>query len=80
MIQSGGGKHSKQSHFLTYLVGGSIPVFTVLAPYLDVSTAAIIVYVVVVGLIFGAMLMWDNANRHSKGDDWWNDDHCSGWR
>lgn len=80
MLQPDNNKHPRRHNFWTYLVGGSIPVFTILAPYLGVSTAAIIVYVIVVGLIFGTMLMWDNANEHATGHDWWDDDHSSGWR
>lgn len=80
MIRSNGSKNPHRTNYLTYLVGGSIPVFSVLAPSLGVTTAGIVVYVIVVGLLFGTMLMWDNATTHATGDDWWDDDHCSGWR
>jgi len=72
-------KKEKSSFFLT-IVGGSIPVVILLSNYYAISIEVIIIFITIASLIFGSMIMWNNANAHAMGDEWWQDDRCSGWR
>ena len=62
------------------LLGGSIAVGVILGLFVGMSQAAIVALIVVGSMIFGAMALWRHANARATGDEWWQDDHCSGWR
>lgn len=73
-------KSKRTDQFLLTLVAGMIPVTIVLGNYFDMSVAAIVTIVMVASLIFGWLLMWIHANQHATGQEWWQDNDCSGWR
>lgn len=62
------------------LIAGSIPVAVLLGSYFKLSETAIVIYVVIAALILGSMLLWSHANNRPTGEEWWQDDSCSGWR
>ncbi len=72
-------KKEKFTFFLT-IVGGSIPVVILLSTYYAIPAEVIITFITIASLIFGSMIIWNNANAHATGDEWWQDDRCSGWR
>lgn len=72
--------NKRKSFPFLILVGGSIPVVTILTSYYGITQDFIIIFVVIVGLVFGSMVLWNHANAHATGNEWWQDDHCSGWR
>lgn len=71
-------RHTDQ--FLLTLLAGIIPLAVILGDYFEISSAVIITMVTVASLVFGWLLIWVHANQHATGQEWWQDDECSGWR
>ena len=71
-------KH-KSPPFLVF-VGGSIPVGIILASYYGLSETFTVIFVIFVGLVFCSWAFWGRANSRANGNEWWQDDQCSGWR
>ena len=61
-------------------VGAAIVVSIVLGIDFGVSRTLIIAIALIGGLIFSSMVLWKYAKVHAIGDEWWQDDSCSGWR
>lgn len=72
-------KHSKAILILIVL-GGSIPVMFELAPQFDIPMDMVVIFVIITGLIISSMALWARASACATGEEWWQDDHCSGWR
>lgn len=47
---------------------------------LGLSHTLIVVMLTTGGLVCAAMALWQHANTNAVGDEWWQDDSCSGWR
>ncbi|QPC83372.1 hypothetical protein G4Y79_03045 [Phototrophicus methaneseepsis] len=71
---------NKQPWWLLIVVGGMIPLTLTLARTLSLPLPITITIILVTALIFGAMALWLHANAQAIGDEWWQDDHASGWR
>jgi hypothetical protein len=39
----------------------------------------LLVVLVIGSILLGSMALWQHANDHATGSDWWQDDSCSGW-
>lgn len=65
--------------WMIYL-GAAIPLGILLGVYFHISQDILIVFATISLLVFGAVLMWNRANANATGDEWWQDDECSGWR
>lgn len=50
----------------------------VLSSVLPLEFAVIIVMGTI--LVSGTMAIWMHASEQATGDEWWQDDDCSGWR
>lgn len=71
--------HQHDRSYLPYVIG-SILTGIVLSVYFNLSPTIIIILTVVGMIVVSSMLLWANANSHASGDEWWQDDNCSGWR
>lgn len=65
---------------LLILIGGAIPGGIVLEKYYAVPTDTIVVVTVLMAFVFSWLALWYYASSHEQGDEWWQDDSCSGWR
>lgn len=72
--------NKRKSVPLLILVGNSIPVVIILANYYQIPQDFTVIFLIITSLIFGAMALWSHANAHATGNEWWQDDQCSGWR
>jgi hypothetical protein len=72
-------KQNRRFPWLVF-VGATITVSVVLGVDFGIPRTIIIVIALIGGLIFGSMALWKYANAHATGDEWWQDDSCSGWR
>ena len=70
----------KQSWWLVIFVGGIIPLTLILGSAYNLADRVVIPIVIIALFLFGSMWMWMHANATAKGDEWWQDDHTSGWR
>lgn len=70
----------KSPFFYLSIIGGSIPTVIVLSSYYSISLELTIIFITISALIFGSMALWQYANSNATGDEWWQDNHCSGWR
>ena len=61
-------------------VGAAIVVSIVIGIDFGVSRTLIILIALIGGLVVGSMALWKYANAHATGNEWWQDDNCSGWR
>jgi hypothetical protein len=61
-------------------VGAVTIVSTVLSIDFGFSQTITIATGIIGGLIFASMALWKHANAGATGDEWWQDDSCSGWR
>ena len=61
-------------------VGGIIPLSIVLAMVHSISMDLGVTVAIIASLVLGTMAVWMNANARARGDEWWQDDHSSGWR
>ena len=73
-------RDKRQRWWVLGLVGGIIPVSIVLSLADSISPELAVTVAIVAVLVLGAMAVWMNANAHARGDEWWQDDHSSGWR
>lgn len=72
-------KQDKRFPWLAFIGVASIGGMIVALEF-GVSQTLVIVIALLVGLIIGAMTLWHHANANATGDEWWQDDSCSGWR
>lgn len=70
----------ENSPFFLILIGGSIPVFIMIASYYSIPKEISIIFSTISILIFVSMALWWHANNNATGHEWWQDNHCSGWR
>lgn len=70
----------RKSWTVPLLIAVSIPVIMVLGAYFDVAVAYLAVYAVFAAIVAGAAALWQHANGHADGSEWWQDDSASGWR
>lgn len=61
-------------------VGAAIAAGTVLGVDVGIPPAVLIIILVIGSLILGSMALWNLANVNATGNEWWQDDSCSGWR
>lgn len=73
-------RRTRYGNLATVLLMGLTAAAIVLGSSLGVSYSFIIIFVMVAGLILGTMLLWQYANHHADGSEWWQDDSASGWR
>jgi len=66
--------------WLLVLVGGVAPLTLVLGTEFHIAQRFTTPIVVVALLVFASMALWFHASGQASGDEWWQDDHCSGWR
>ncbi|MCI0711278.1 MAG: hypothetical protein L0154_14065 [Chloroflexi bacterium] len=70
----------RQRWWVLGMIGGIIPLSIVLSMTDSISPEVAVTVAIVAALVLGAMAVWMNANSHARGDEWWQDDHSSGWR
>ncbi|MBZ0301101.1 MAG: hypothetical protein K8J31_15240 [Anaerolineae bacterium] len=66
--------------WLLILMGSVIPLTLIMGIQFHIEqrfTAAIVVAAL---LVFASMELWIHASAPAIGDEWWQDDHCSGGR
>lgn len=80
MITSMQGKQQKNHSWPLILVGGLFPLLLLLNAQLHLPQQILIPGLVIIAFIFCSMAVWLHANAHATGDEWWQDDSCSGWR
>lgn len=61
-------------------MAASIPVIIVLGQVFAISYKLILTFIVVMALICGAAIIWKHASANATGEEWWQDESCSGWR
>ncbi len=72
-------KKDNSLFFLT-IIGGAILAVIMLSIYYSIPIQIVSIFATISSLIFGAMIIWNKANARATGEEWWQDDHCSGWR
>lgn len=70
----------RNTRFFLFVIGGAIPLTLILGLVFDLATTLITVLLIVEGLTFMATWLWYQANHRATGEEWWQDDHASGWR
>jgi hypothetical protein len=70
----------RQRWWVLGLIGGIIPLAIVLSLAHSISPDVAVTVAIVAALALGALGIWMNANAQAQGDEWWQDDHSSGWR
>ena len=73
-------RQMKHINLAMVLLAGMILTAVVLGHYLGIPHAFIIIFIIVAGLVLGALSLWRHANQHASGSEWWQDDSASGWR
>ena len=70
----------RKSSILLVLIVGAIAAIILLGHYFGLAQSASIPVIVILVLFCGVVALWSHANRHTDGDQWWEDDSASGWR
>lgn len=71
----------KRTHLsIVAIVGGGLTLALVLALAFGLREAYLVPAVVAGVLLFGVVWLWEHANAHADGSEWWQDDDASGWR
>jgi hypothetical protein len=65
---------------LLVLISSAIPSIILLGSTFGLSLSTSVPLIVLLSLAAGATALWVNANRHSNGSEWWQDDNADGWR
>lgn len=73
-------RRTRHGNWATVLLIGLTAAAIVLGSSLGIPHSFIIIFVMVAGLILGTALLWQYANHHADGSEWWQDDSASGWR
>ena len=72
-------QHQSQGWLLVF-IGGLFPLLLVLGTQFHLPELLLVPLLVVIALVFASMAVWMRANAHATGEEWWQDDSCSGWR
>lgn len=73
-------KQRKSQGWLLVFIGGLFPLLLVLGTQFHMPERFLIPLLVAIALVFASMSVWMRANAQATGDEWWQDDSCSGWR
>jgi Mn2+/Fe2+ NRAMP family transporter len=73
-------KQHRSQGWLLVFIGGLFPLLLVLGTQFHLPERLLVPLLVVIALVFASMAVWMRANAHATGEEWWQDDSCSGWR
>lgn len=79
-VKNDSAKASKQSVWLSIIIGFSIFVLLVLDKVFHVPLKYVLPPMIIGFWIWGSVMMWQHANTKARKNAWWRDDSCSGWR
>ncbi|MCA9917948.1 MAG: hypothetical protein KC445_08355 [Anaerolineales bacterium] len=72
--------HKRNMRFLLVCIAGIMALTLTAGLTLRLDITAITILLIFQGLIFAAIWLWHHANRHTTGQEWWQDNEASGWR